>query len=277
MTFKIGIIVDSFRLPIRDGIKKAAELGADGIQVYATRGNMAPDALTAKARLELLDYIKTNGLVVSALCGDPGGGGFSHPENNPARLELSKKIIDLALDLDTNVVTTHVGAIPADKNHDRYKIIYDACAELGEYADKMGVSFAIETGPEPSSVLRAFIEDLPCTGIKVNFDPANLAMVVGEKAEVAVANLAPYVIHTHAKDGKKLRDFNPDDLYVHHNDNWKGAFIETPLGEGDVNFPAYLKVLADSGFDGFLTIEREVGDNPVADIKKAVNFLKELI
>jgi sugar phosphate isomerase/epimerase len=102
-------------------------------------------------------------------------------------------------------------------------------------------------------------------------------MVIGEKAEEAVANLAPYVIHTHAKDGKKLREFNPDDLYVHHNDQWKGAFIETPLGEGDVNFPAYLKVLADTGYNGFLTIEREVGDNPAEDIKKAVDFLRELI
>ncbi|MCD6321887.1 MAG: sugar phosphate isomerase/epimerase [Clostridiales bacterium] len=277
MAFKIGIIVDSFRLPVREGIKKAAQLGAKGIQIYATRGEMAPSALSTRQRFELLDYIKSNGLVVSALCGDPGGGGFSHPDNNPARIELSKRIIDLAVDLDTKVVTTHVGVIPYDKNHDRYKIIYDACAELGEYADNAGISFAIETGPEPSTVLRAFIEDLPCTGIKVNFDPANLAMVIGEKAEVAVANLAPYIIHTHAKDGRMIEKCNPEDLYVYHTKSWAGAFLETPLGEGDVNFPAYLKVLAESGFDGFLTIEREVGDNPVADIKKAVDFLKKLI
>ncbi len=277
MALKIGIIVDSFRLPIRDGIKKAAELGAEGIQIYATRGEMTPDALTPKQRIELLDYIKSNGLVVSALCGDPGGGGFSHPENNPSRIELSKKIIDLAVDLDTKAVTTHVGAIPSDKNHDRYKIIYDACSELGEYADCAGVSFAIETGPEPSTVLRSFIEDFPCTGIKVNFDPANLAMVIGEKAEDAVVNLAPYIIHTHAKDGRMIKKCDPEDLYVYHTKSWAGAFLETPLGEGDVNFPAYLKVLADSGYDGFLTIEREVGNNPAADIKKAVEFLKELI
>ncbi len=277
MAFKIGIIVDSFRLPVREGIKKAAELGADGVQIYATRGEMTPGALSLKQRIELLDYIKSNGLVVSALCGDPGGGGFSHPETNPARIELSKRIIDLAVDLDTNAVTTHVGAIPSDKNHDRYKIIYDSCAELGEYADSAGVSFAIETGPEPSMVLKGFIEDLPCTGIKVNFDPANLVMVIGEKAEDAVANLAPYIIHTHAKDGRMLSKCDPEDLYVHHTKSWAGAFIETPLGEGDVNFAEYLKVLSQSGYKGFLTIEREVGDQPEADIKKAVDFLRKLI
>ncbi|MFO7611208.1 MAG: sugar phosphate isomerase/epimerase family protein [Clostridia bacterium] len=277
MSFKIGIIVDSFRLPVREGIKKAASLGADGIQIYATVGEMAPDALSARDRSELLDYIKSHGLVVSALCGDPGGGGFSHPADNPARIELSKKIIDLALDLETNVVTTHVGAIPSDSNHDRYKIIRDACLELGEYAGGTGVSFAIETGPEHSSVLRSFIDGLPCKGIRVNLDPANLVMVIGENAADAVGNLAPYIVHTHAKDGRMLVKCNPEDLYVTHTRSWEGAFIETPLGEGDVGFPAYLDALCKSGFDGFLTIEREVGENPGNDIKKAVDFLRSLI
>ncbi len=277
MSFKIGIIVDSFRIPIREGIRKAAELGADGIQVYATRGDMAPDALSPGGRRELLSYIKSNGLVISALCGDPGGGGFSHPEQNRDRIILSKKIIDLAVDLDTKVVTTHVGAIPADQNHDRYKIIHEACSELGYYADKSGVAFAIETGPEPSYVLKSFIDDLPCKGIRVNFDPANLVMVIGEKAEDAVKNLAQYIIHTHAKDGKMLEKVDPEDLYVNHTRSWAGAFIETPLGEGDVNFDAYLKELEESGFNGFLTIEREVGENPEADIKKAVDFLRKIM
>lgn len=277
MAFKIGVIVDSFRLPIYEGIRTASEIGADGIQIYTTSGDMAPHNLSPKKRRELLDYIKSNGLCVSALCGDPGGGGFSHPDQNPDRIELSKNIIDLALDLETDVVTTHVGVIPADKNHERYKIIKEACVELGEYAEKSKVAFAIETGPEPSQVLRTFLDDIPNNGIKVNMDPANLVMVIGERADDAVKNLAPYIIHTHAKDGRMLEKCDPEDLYVYHTKDWSNAFIETPLGEGDVDFPAYLDALALSGFDGFLTIEREVGDNPIEDIKMAISFLRELI
>ena len=52
------------------------------------------------------------------------------------------------------------------------------------------------------------------------------------------------------------------------------SFIELPLGEGDVDFPAYFKALNDIGYKGFLTIEREVGDDPEKDIGNAVNFLK---
>jgi sugar phosphate isomerase/epimerase len=46
------------------------------------------------------------------------------------------------------------------------------------------------------------------------------------------------------------------------------------LGKGDVNFPEYLAVLREIGFDGYLTIERECGDDPLKDISEAVQFLK---
>ena len=39
--FPIGIIVNSFRTDIPTSVKKAAECGAQGIQVYATSGEMA--------------------------------------------------------------------------------------------------------------------------------------------------------------------------------------------------------------------------------------------
>ena len=49
------------------------------------------------------------------------------------------------------------------------------------------------------------------------------------------------------------------------------------MGQGDVDFPQYLKALDEIGYKGFLTIEREVGENPEADIALAVTFLKERI
>ena len=36
--FSIGVMLESFKLPIPEAIKKAKELGAEGIQVYATYG-----------------------------------------------------------------------------------------------------------------------------------------------------------------------------------------------------------------------------------------------
>ena len=39
-SFSIGVMVDSFRIPL-EGIAKAKEVGATGIQIYATSGEMA--------------------------------------------------------------------------------------------------------------------------------------------------------------------------------------------------------------------------------------------
>ena len=53
------------------------------------------------------------------------------------------------------------------------------------------------------------------------------------------------------------------------------AFREVPLGQGSVDFPNYLKALEEIGYRGFLTIERECGENPKADIETAVKFLEK--
>ncbi len=277
--FPIGIIVNSFKIDIPSAVKKAAELGAQGIQVYATRGEMAPENMSPVKRREFLDLVKSNGLVISALCGDLGHG-FGDEEQNPELVEKSKRILDLAKDLETDVVTTHIGVVPSSPLHPRYKIMQQACGELAEYADSINAHFAVETGPETSAVLKDFLDSLHSTGVGVNLDPANLVMVTGDDPVKAVYNLREYIVHTHAKDGVNHFYKDPEIVYGIKRDDalvTGRGFEEVPLGQGSVPFPAYLDALADIGYKGFLTIERECGDTPADDIALAVNFLKGLM
>lgn len=70
--FKIGVMTDSFRTTFVDALDKAKELGAQGVQMYVTEGDMFYKNLTderiEQAKRELAD----RGLVVSAICGDFG-------------------------------------------------------------------------------------------------------------------------------------------------------------------------------------------------------------
>ena len=277
--FPIGIIINSFRTDIPTSVRKAAECGAQGIQVYSTHGEMAPENLSPEKRREFLKLVKDNGLIISALCGDLGGGGFIHKDLNKERVEKSKRILDLAKDLETDIVTTHIGVVPSDPNHDRYKIMQEACHELAEYADSIDAHFAVETGPETSAVLKGFLDSLNSTGVGVNLDPANLVMVTGDDPVGAVHNLKKYIVHTHAKDGKQIFFRDPEIVYGIKKDVivTDDSFIEVPLGEGSVDFPKYLAALEEIGYNGFLTIEREVGDNPAKDIRAAVDFLNNLM
>ena len=278
--FPIGVIIDSFRTDTRTAILKAAALGADGIQMYSTKGENSPENLTPAKRRELLDFVKSNGLCFSAICGDLGRG-FGNPELNPELIEKSKRILDLAKELETDIVTTHIGVVPEDKTNPRYGIMQEACFELARYADSIGSHFAIETGPETSAVLKEFLDGLHSTGVGVNLDPANLVMVTGDDPVGAVHNLQKYIVHTHAKDGVMLYRTNPEYIYRVTPKPEDIAditfFREVPLGQGSVNFAAYLKALEEIGYRGFLTIEREAGAEPAKDIVLAADYLRKIM
>ena len=278
--FPIGVILESFRTDRSTAIRQAAAMGAQGIQMYATYGENAPENLNAAARRALLDEVKSAGLVFSALCGDLGRG-FGNKELNPELIEKSKRILDLAKDLETDIVTTHIGVVPTDPTHERYKIMQEACYELSRYADSVGAHFAIETGPETAVTLKGFLDGLGSRGVAVNLDPANLRMVLGDDPVQAVYTLKDYIVHTHAKDGRLLYKTKPEYFYgvTPMPEELRGVqlFEEVPLGTGQVDFPNYLKALEDIGYKGFLTIEREVGDTPAVDIQTAFDFLTKTI
>ena len=248
--------------------------------MYSTSGENSPENLTPAKRRELLDIVKSNGLKFSALCGDLGRG-FGHKELNPQLIEKSKRILDLAKDLETDVVTTHIGVVPEDPTVARYGVMQEACFALSRYADSMGSHFAIETGPETSATLKKFLDGLHSRGVAVNLDPANLVMVTGDDPVQAVYNLKDYIVHTHAKDGVMLQRTKPEYIYgvTPKPEDIKDIkfFREVPLGEGSVDFKKYLAALEDIGYRGFLTIEREAGEDPAADILTAKKHLLSII
>lgn len=279
--FPIGVMTDSMRTDFKTAVIKAKEIGADGLQTYCTNGDFAPENMTAEKIKEILDIVKSNGLVFSAICGDLGHG-FSDASQNPENVEKSKRIMELAKNLECDIVTTHIGVVPNDPAHDRYKIMQEACFSLAEFADSMQSHFAIETGPETSAVLKGFLDSLGSKGVAVNLDPANLVMVTGDDPVQAVYNLKDYIVHTHAKDGIKLKESNPEYIYraVHpipEEYSQGGFFEEVPLGQGSVPFDKYLAALENIGYKGFLTIERECGAAPEKDIKTAADYLKQII
>jgi L-ribulose-5-phosphate 3-epimerase len=283
---KIGVMVDSFGVGIREGLKKAKEVGAEGVQIYAVKGEMDPEYLSAAERRKLKSEIESLGLEVSALCGDLGGHGFQDKAANRVKIEKSKRIMDLAMDLGTSIVTTHIGIVPEDPESGIFSIMQEACEELSNYANSMKAYFAIETGPETAAHLNAFLNTLTGKGVSVNFDPANMVMVTGDDPVQGVYILQDYIVHTHVKDGIRYQETDPRNIYgslgfepMDHDKISKmvssGEFFrELPLGEGKVDFAAYFAALKDIGYEGYLTIEREVGGKPEEDIRKAVQFIE---
>lgn len=278
---KLGVITDCFRTGLTEAIEAAVKLGLDGVQIYATGGEFSPEQLDEQSKKHFAELLRNNHLTVSALCGDLGGYGFQIAEDNLGRIEKTKRIVDLAAEFGAPVVTTHIGVIPADRTAKRYRVMLDALTECGRYAKQKGITLAIETGPEKAKVLLQFIEDTD-GGVGVNLDPANFVMVTDQDPVEAVYLLRNYIVHTHLKDGIMLRQEDPEKIYDCFAKggieelNVSDYFLETPLGEGRVDFPHYLAALKEIGYNGFLTIERETGADPAADIRHAVQYIRHI-
>lgn len=274
--FPIGVVLDCFPGSLKERLSLAEKLGLKGVQVYGIEGEISPE-MTVSARAEFKKELADRGLTLSAVCGDLGHGFFD-PEHNKENIERSKRILELAKELGTDVVTTHIGVVPKDSSHPRYGIMQDACGQLAEYANQLGSHFAIETGPEPADVLRKFLDALPSDGVGVNLDPANLHMCFNCDAAEAVRILKPYIVHTHAKDGVYKKFCDSEIMYgilpLPADYQEEDYCEEVPLGQGGVNWKEYLSALDGIGYRGFLTIERETGDDPAGDIRMAADFLR---
>ena len=281
---KIGVIIDSFRKDFKTSIEAARAVGADGVQIGARfligDGDKMVNHQTEAVQISIPEakkIIADNGIKVSAICGDFGCDMYY--TQNRALIDTEKRLLEMAMELGTNIVTTHIGVVPETTDCVQYEAMHAVCYELAEYAKSMNGHFAVETGPERSELLKSFLDSLGSDGVAVNLDPANLVMCAGDDPVNAVKNLKDYIVHTHAKDGVQFKPFNTKSFYspryygLPRLKNYQEHFLEVPLGEGNVHFDTYLAALREIGYDGYLTIERECGDTPAKDIAEAVRFL----
>ena len=128
-----------------------------------------------------------------------------------------------------------------------------------------GQNFLFETGQETPVTLKRLIEDTGEDNLGINLDPANLIMYGKANPVDALDVFGKYVMGVHAKDGKYPTDG--------HN-----LGCETKIGEGKVDFPSLIKKLKEIGYDGALTIEREIsGEEQIKDIKESITYLNNII
>lgn len=278
--FKIATLADWFGVGLIEGIKESRRCGAEGVQIYAA-DEFDPRTVSKEMIGTVRDTARNEGQVVTALCGELGGFGFEKSADNPEKLAYIKQVLELADRLDCRIVTTHIGVVPGDKADPRYQVMLDAMGEAGAYAHKLGSYLAVETGPEPIATLRGFLDQCG-PGVGINYDPANLVMVGADDEVAAVKTAGSAIVHTHAKDGRSLKKIAPADFYHKFAEGgleWSatcGVCEETPLGEGAVRWVPYLNALKEIGYDGYLTIEREV-KNGAEDIRMAVHFLQDML
>jgi len=224
------------------------ELGRRGLRITAVFGGFEGESYA-----DIPTVVKTVGLVP--------------PETRAQRLAEMKEIADFARLLDVDVVALHLGFVPHDVNNPMYAEVVAVTRELCDHCENNVQSLHLETGQETADSLLQFINDVQRGNLFINFDPANMILYgTGEPLE-ALEKLGSCVHSVHCKDGKWAA--NPGQ-------EWG---CEVPLGEGDVDMEAYLRMLKKIGYQGPLTVEREIPQDPERqkeEIGHAINLLSRL-
>jgi sugar phosphate isomerase/epimerase len=191
-------------------------------------------------------------------------GGFGDPATRAERLKVLEWAVARARQLGQTLLTFHAGFIPPVGDPGR-KAFLDTLAHAGDLCRAAGITAGLETGQETADLLKTTLEELRHPAVKVNFDPANMILYDMGDPVAAVGKLGPYIASVHAKDA--IRTTVPG--------TWGQ---EVPLGQGQVNFPAFISALKSAGYRGPLIVEREVGDQAgrLADIIHGVRFLRGL-
>jgi sugar phosphate isomerase/epimerase len=190
--------------------------------------------------------------------------GFTNSKYREERIARTREVARFANALNIHAVSCHIGFIPANQQEPLYvellgvtRQLCDACAEYKQ-------DFVLETGQESAEVLLGFIADVDRSNLRVNFDPANIVLYGSGDPVQALALLHEHVLSVHCKDGRS--PVKSGEL---------GS--ECALGDGEVDFPAFLQQLKQMGYTGTLTIEREEPDlqQKNKDVQMAVERLKQ--
>lgn len=248
----------------------AKRLGLTTAQILAP-----PLAERSPAHIEKLKqkFADAGILITVVFCGFPGESYESIPiveetiglvpeQWRTERLTEAKSISDFARAMAVDVIGLHIGVIPED---DADHVIAVA-RELCDFAAANQQRVHLETGQESAETLLQFFRDVDRDNLAINFDPANMILYGSGEPIPALKLVGEHVKSVHCKDATWAATPGKE---------W-GA--EVPLGKGDVNMKLFLQTLKEIGYDGPLTIEREIsGEEQARDIEEGVALLKSLV
>jgi len=155
----------------------------------------------------------------------------------------------------------------------------EGCRAVTEFAQELGIKTTIENHGffcQDSDRVEKLINAVNHPNFGVLLDIGNF-LCVDEDPVKAVGRLLPYVFHVHVKDFHVKSGMLPNPgkgWFKSRGGNYlRGAII----GHGDVPVVQCLNLLKNAGYDGFLSIEFEGIEDPIAGIAIGAENLRRYV
>lgn len=248
---RLGLINSAWAQAGRDtsfGIQKTKEIGFDSIDIFADPLDL--DVRERKLIKDACDRLELP--IVSVACVAVGLIDFN-PSVQRFHLDRARRYLDLVYEFEGRNLLLVLGEYIWDRQVIAPEEQWDAAVRglrsLGDHAAALGVEIALELEPFRLSLLNdvpsmlRFLDDVDHPAVRANLDISHLVLA-GQGPE-AVAALRGRVAHVHISDC---------DGKVHG---------DLPPGRGVVDFPAYLRALADlRAEDVAVSVELEYPPEP---------------
>jgi sugar phosphate isomerase/epimerase len=253
------------------------DLVRDLLATGARRVQLALDPLRASPAVwgDAAALLRENGIsIVSGMFGCVGEdysslesirrtGGIAPDETWEQNLHNVRATVVIAARLGLKLVTFHAGFIPHSESDPAFGKMMLRLAEVARCFAAEGITLGLETGQETAADLLRVLQQLAVKNVAVNFDPANMILYDKGDPIEAVRTLSPWIRQVHIKDANRTK--NPG--------TWGE---EVAAGQGQVNWPAFFSTLKSADYNGDFVIEREAGNQRIADIRAARELLERI-
>jgi sugar phosphate isomerase/epimerase len=188
-------------------------------------------------------------------------GGIRPDGTWPSNEAMARTIAVMAENAGIGMMTMHAGFLPEDPSDPVRAAMVERLRTLADIFAAEGLCLALETGQESATVLLDVLTEIDRDRVGINFDPANMVLYGSGDPIEAMETLAPHIFQVHLKDA----------MPPAREGRWGS---QTPLGQGAVDWEAFFRIAASLPREVDAIIEREGGDNPVGEIRLAVDFVR---
>ncbi|PQZ98424.1 MULTISPECIES: sugar phosphate isomerase/epimerase [unclassified Paenibacillus] len=259
-TYSLQQALDRKELTVPDAIRWIADQGGEHVEIV-------PMGFSLIDNPKLIDEIKAVAKEVGIDISNYAiGANFAVQEDAEAleqEIQNVMRHVDVAAALGVKLMRHDVAFRPAPEGtvaqfEIDLPVLVKACQRIADYAAGFGITTSVENHGyyvQSSERIQRLLHETARNNFKTTLDVGNF-LCVDEDPVSAVKNNIPYASIVHAKDFYWRPSYrNPGEgwFQTSHGNYLRGAIV----GHGDINMPEVIRVLKQSGYDGYISVEFE--------------------
>ncbi len=255
---KLAVATRSFGKPLKKAIRSAAEIGAQGVQLDA-QNEVSSASFGASADRHFRKYLEEFNLSVSSLR-LPARHALMEPEFLDQRVATIKSALEFSWRIRSPLLIIHPGTIQTGDGGN-FSDICEILNDLAGFASHIGTDLSIACENNSPEMISELISEVRSGQLGVELDTAEM-IFNNQNPEALIRALHPWIKTYRLRDAIREMD---------------KSGIEVPLGQGMVMWDEILPLISETGYQGWLTLDRTQGDQKLRDCHHAISYLSSVL